>query len=194
MKKKTAQKRGKQTAKKKTGKKVARKKAVRKKVAKKPAVKKKTTSKRTGKTGGKTGSRKNAARVKTTPSKTTKKKATGKKPAKRKAGVRSKTAPVMKKRKRSAKSPSLGRAKVTGNEKLFLLFKDDYHARQIFDFLRVQTTRELEQLAPDEIVERLSAPIRHTVTRIRCKLARVNRHLKDDLDFAIQFQHGDGKS
>jgi hypothetical protein len=187
MKKKTARTRGRQTPQKKksTGKKVVRKQVVKKKSAKKTA----STSK-----SRKSGTRKNAPRVKTAVKKSPKKKAQGKKAAKRKSTARSKTTPVMKKRKRAAKSSKLGRVKVTGNEKLFLLFKEDYHARQIFDFLRVQTVRELEQLTPDKIVERLSAPIRHTVTRIRCKLALANRHLHDDREFAIQFQQRDRKS
>ena len=197
MKKKTARKRGQQATKKKksqttgTRKKVAQKPKIRKTVKKKTA-KKKTTKKKTAR--NKTAARTNAPRTKTTLKKSTKKKATGKKSAKRKSSARVKTTAVMKKGRRGSKASKLGRAKVTGNEKLFLLFKDDYHARQIFDFLRVQTVRELEHLTAEEIVERLSAPIRHTVTRIRCKLAIVNRHLQDDREFAIQFQQRDGKS
>ena len=203
MKKKTARKRGRQAAQKKkaqtTGsrrkvvgkpksKKTVKKKTVKKKTVKKKTAKKKTAKKKTLKK--KTASRKNAPRAKTTLKKSTKKKATGKKATNRKSRSRGKSTAVMKKRRTS----KLGRAKVTGNEKLFLLFKDDYHARQIFDFLRVQTVRELEQLTPEQIVERLSAPIRHTVTRIRCKLAIVNRHLQDDQEFAVQFQQRDRKS
>jgi hypothetical protein len=81
------------------------------------------------------------------------------------------------------KKPVLPRPTITGEEKLFLLFKDDYHARQIFDFLRVETVRELEQFAPDEIVKRLSRPIVESVERIRHRLAEKNRYLSGDEGF-----------
>ncbi len=83
-------------------------------------------------------------------------------------------------RVRAKKKPALPRPTITGEEKLFLLFKDDYHARQIFDFLRVETVRELEQFAPDEIVKRLSRPIVESVERIRRRLAEKNRYLSGD--------------
>jgi hypothetical protein len=86
-----------------------------------------------------------------------------------------------------AKSP-LGRPKVTGEEALYMLFKEDFHARQIFDFLRVQTVRELEQFSPQQIVKLLSKPITDTVNRIRAKLAEKNRFLSKDADFAVAFQ------
>lgn len=88
----------------------------------------------------------------------------------------------------AAASPSLGRPKVTGEELLFLLFKEDYHARQIFDFLRVERVRDLEQFSPQEIVKLLSRPITDTVQRIRRKLAEKNRSLKDDAAFVQEFQ------
>lgn len=66
-----------------------------------------------------------------------------------------------------------------------MLFKEDYHARQIFDFLRVQRVKELEEFSPDEIVGILSQPITETVNRIRRKLAEKNRALKNDASFAI---------
>jgi hypothetical protein len=50
-------------------------------------------------------------------------------------------------KKRASATPdtvSLGRPKITGEEKLFLLFKEDYHARQVFDFLRVETVKDLD--------------------------------------------------
>jgi hypothetical protein len=82
--------------------------------------------------------------------------------------------------KRPKAKPALPRPTVTGEEKLFLLFKDDYHARQIFDFLRVETVRELEQFPPAEIVTRLSRPIVESVERIRRRLAEKNRYLSGD--------------
>ena len=87
---------------------------------------------------------------------------------------------------RSKKKPALPRPTITGEEKLFLLFKDDYHARQIFDFLRVETVRELEQFAADEIVKRLSRPIAESVERIRRRLAEKNRYLSGDETYLIE--------
>jgi hypothetical protein len=84
----------------------------------------------------------------------------------------------------SARKPALGRPKVTGDEKLYLLFREDYHARQIFEFLRVETVKELEQYSPQQIVDRLSAPIVETVQRIRRFLAEQNRALASDAAFA----------
>jgi hypothetical protein len=110
----------------------------------------------------------------------------------RKATPAKKTKPAVGRKKaapkRAAPKPplSLGRPKVTAEEKLYLLFKDDYHARQIFEFLRAETVRDLEQFSPAEIVGRLSQPIRQTVDRIRKKLAEKNRCLKDDLAFAVE--------
>ena len=104
-----------------------------------------------------------------------------KKPAAKTAGARPK------------KKPVLPRPTITGEEKLFLLFKDDYHARQIFDFLRVETVRELEQFAPDEIVERLSRPIVESVERIRQRLAEKNRYLSGDEGFLVGTLRVNGK-
>ena len=106
----------------------------------------------------------------------------GTKPAARKkaAAGRAKAAA-----KAPAKRISLGRPKVTADEKLYMLFKDDYHARQIFEFLRVETVRELEEYSPQQIVDRLSAPIVTTVQRIRRQLAVLNRSLAGDQQFAL---------
>jgi hypothetical protein len=79
---------------------------------------------------------------------------------------------------------SLGRPLVTVEEKLYLLFKEDYHARQIFEFLRVETVGELEQFSPEQIIRILSAPVRQTVERIR---ERLKRALRDDADFARSY-------
>jgi hypothetical protein len=83
---------------------------------------------------------------------------------------------------------SLGRPLVTQEEKLYLLFKDDYHARQIFEFLRVETVKELEQFSPSQIVRILSKPISTTVERIRQRLAEMKRALRDDEPFAAEFR------
>ena len=86
------------------------------------------------------------------------------------------------------KAASLGRPKISADEKLYLLFKEDYHARQVFAFLRVETVRELEQHSPKQIVKLLSRPIQETVERIRQKLADNNRFLLDDAEFAMKHQ------
>jgi hypothetical protein len=97
------------------------------------------------------------------------------KPAKRK-----KTAA----KKKAAKKISLGRPTISGEEKLFMLFHEDYEARQVFEFLRAETVGDLEQFTPQEIIHRLSRPIRETVDRIRKKLADRNRCLAGDEQFA----------
>lgn len=78
------------------------------------------------------------------------------------------------------------RPTITAEEKLFLLFKEDYHARQIFDFLRVETVGELEQFAADEIVKRLSRPVVESVERIRRRLAEKNRYLSGDEQYVLK--------
>jgi hypothetical protein len=108
--------------------------------------------------------------------KAAKKKIAAKKPAKKAA-----------KKKIARKKPaSLGRPVVTAEELLYMLFKDDYHARQIFEFLRVETVGELEHYSPQEIVNRLSRPVVESVDRIRRTLAEKNRCLAGDIDFALQ--------
>jgi hypothetical protein len=118
-------------------------------------------------------------------------------PKKKPQAVRKKVAAVKKRaakgtkgtRKKSADSVALGRPKITGEEQLFLLFKEDYHARQIFDFLRVERVKDLEQFSPQQIVKLLSRPITETVDRIRRKLAERNRCLRDDEEFAAEFKN-----
>ena len=82
--------------------------------------------------------------------------------------------------------PSLGRPKVTGDEDLDLFFKEDYHARQVFKFLGVQTVKELERYSSSEILRRLSIPIKETVERVRRLLAQYNRCLHGDESFAME--------
>ena len=83
---------------------------------------------------------------------------------------------------------SLGRPLVTQEEKLYMLFKDDYHARQIFEFLRVNTLKELEELSPQQIVRRVSKPVFDTVDRIRQTLAEMKRSLRDDEAYAKEYR------
>jgi len=89
--------------------------------------------------------------------------------------------------KKSAKRKvSLGRPTVTAEEKLFMLFHEDYEARQVFEFLRAETVGDLEQHSPQDIIHRLSRPIRETVDRIRTRLAERNRCLAGDEEFAAE--------
>ena len=83
---------------------------------------------------------------------------------------------------------AIGRVLVSQEEKLYMLFKEDYHARQIFEFLRVETVKDLEQFSPQQIVKLLSQPIQDTVLRIRRKLAEKNRHLAEDEAFVVEFK------
>lgn len=84
--------------------------------------------------------------------------------------------------------PVLGRPLVTQEEKLYMLFHDDYQCRQVFEFLRVETVKELEEYTPQQIVHLMSRPIRLTVDRIRKRLAEFKRALKEDGQFAADFQ------
>jgi hypothetical protein len=94
--------------------------------------------------------------------------------------------PARKPAKKKTKKISLGRPTVTAEEKLFMLFHDDYEARQVFEFLRAETVGDLEQHAPQDIIHRLSRPIRETVDRIRKRLAERNRCLAGDEEFAAE--------
>jgi hypothetical protein len=108
--------------------------------------------------------------------------------ARRKSATKKKAAARKIRKKTAPREPSLGRPKVTGEELLFMLFKEDYHARQIFDFLRVEKVKDLEQYSPQQIVKLLSRPITETVDRIRRKLAEKNRCLRDDAEFAAELK------
>src|SRR5580658_610860 len=119
------------------------------------------------------GSAKKTAATKTPPQKAARK--TGKKPA------------GTKKTPARRKSSGFGRVRVPVDARLDLVFQKDYQAREVFDFLKVQSIRELEQFAPDEILERLTGPMQQTVLRIRKTLALVNRHLARDEKFAKEF-------
>ena len=109
------------------------------------------------------------------------KKKSAKKPVKKPA-AKKKTAV----KKKAVKKISLGRPTITAEEKLFMLFHEDYEARQVFEFLRAETVADLEQFSPQEIIHRLSRPIRETVDRIRTRLADRNRCLAGDAEFAAE--------
>lgn len=83
---------------------------------------------------------------------------------------------------------SLGRPLVTQEEKLYMLFHEDYLARQVFEFLRVETIKELEQFSQQQIIHMMTKPLRTTVDRIRQRLAQFKRSLKDDEQFAAEFR------
>jgi hypothetical protein len=132
---------------------------------------------------------------------TAKKKSSAKhpRPAKKSAARRQPVAKAAKKSARTArtvrtvkkparrKSSGFGRVRVPVDARLDLVFQKDYQAREVFDFLKVQTIRELEQFAPHEILDRLTGPMQQTVVRIRKTLALVNRHLSRDEKFAAEF-------
>jgi len=116
------------------------------------------------------------------------KKRSVKKPAARKNPAAKATKKAAKKpTARRKKSTGFGRVRVPVDARLDLVFQKDYQAREIFDFLKVQSIRELEQFAPDQILERLTGPMQQTVLRIRKTLALVNRHLARDEKFAKEF-------
>ena len=91
-------------------------------------------------------------------------------------------------KKQAEPEVSLGRPLVTQEEKLYMLFQHDYHARQIFEFLRVNTLKELEELSPQQIVRRVSKPVFDTVDRIRKTLAEMKRSLRDDEAYAKEYR------
>jgi hypothetical protein len=111
-----------------------------------------------------------------------------KKPAARKKpSLKAAKKPAKKPAPRRKKSSGFGRVRVPVDARLDLVFQKDYQAREIFDFLKVQSIRELEQFAPDEILDRLTGPMQQTVLRIRKTLALLNRHLARDEKFAKEF-------
>jgi hypothetical protein len=127
-----------------------------------------------------------------------KKKAVRRKTTRSPASARSKrvrTAPARKASKR-VKKPAprkaglldLGRARISGTAELDQYFLKDYEARQVFTFLGVKTLKELEGFSPQEIIDRLTAPMLQTVNRIRKALALQNRCLSGDQKFAVEFK------
>ena len=117
---------------------------------------------------------------------------TGKKKApvrsKKKTAIRKKAARTRSTKKKAKRAKSLGRPRLPVDAKLHLVFQKDYQAREIFEFLGVDTIRELEQYAPDDIIEKLAGPVIQTVGRIRKSLALNNRCLAGDRKFALEFQ------
>ena len=110
---------------------------------------------------------------------------TSKKPAAKKSIAKKKSIAT----KKAPQKISLGRPTVTAEEKLFMLFHEDYEARQVFEFLRAETVGDLEQHSAQDIIHRLSRPIREPVERIRQKLADRNRCLAGDEQFAATHKH-----
>lgn len=146
---------------------------------KKAAAKRKTATKtKKKKPAKKKVPKKKAVKKKSAAKKKTRQKAAGKKvPVRKKAGKEKKT-----------KKKSLGRGRIPGTSKVDLLFHKDFQARELCEFLRVETLKDLEEFTPDEIVERMTRPFVQTVNRIRKMLALNNRSLKDDQEFAREFQ------
>jgi hypothetical protein len=95
---------------------------------------------------------------------------------------------VVKPRPAKAGAGLLGRARVSGTAELDQYFLKDYEARQVFTFLSVKTLKELEEFSPQQIIDRLTAPMLQTVTRIRKALALQNRCLAGDQKFAVEFK------
>ena len=133
--------------------------------------------------------KKTAAKRKTA-TKAKKKKAAKKKAVKKKLAAKKKAKKknAGKKKATKKKKKSLGRGRIPGTSKVDLLFHKDFQARELCEFLRVETLKDLEEFTPDEIVERMTRPFVQTVNRIRKMLALNNRSLKDDQDFAREFQ------
>jgi len=109
------------------------------------------------------------------------------KPAK-KPKLTGKPRPVAKKKPPAASDTALGRPLVTQEERLYMLFKDDYQARQLFEFLRVEVVKDLEQYSPMQISRIVAKPLHDTIDRIRQRLAEMKRSLRDDADFAAEYR------
>lgn len=108
--------------------------------------------------------------------------------AQRARPARRTTRVVKKPAKPRARGVDLGRARVSGTAELDQYFLKDYEARQVFSFLSVKTLKELEGYSPQEIIDRLTAPMLQTVNRIRKALALQNRCLAGDQKFAVEFK------
>lgn len=162
---------------------MAKKKAARKAKSAKKAVKKKAVRKTPA--GKAPAKKKKPARKKPAKKKAAKKKTPAKKATRKSAGT--KTA-VKKKAAKTSRPMPLGRPKVTLDSKLEQLFLRDLEVREVCEFLGVTTLRDLEQYRADEIVEKLTAPVVSTVSRMRKTLAMTNRCLKGDQKFAKDFK------
>ncbi|MFO1093834.1 MAG: hypothetical protein U0992_11060 [Planctomycetaceae bacterium] len=111
-----------------------------------------------------------------------------KKTVRKPAGGKRTSKLVKKPGRAKAGAMDLGRARVSGTAELDQYFLKDYEARQVFTFLGVKTLKELEGFAPQEIIDRLTAPMLQTVNRIRKALALQNRCLSGDQKFAVEFK------
>ena len=157
--------------------------------------KKKTVAKPTNKTATKkvTAKKASAKKVVTKKAATVVAKKANKTPAPAKTAQKSPAPAARKKMPTASPAPekpeiSLGRPLVTQEEKLYMLFHEDFLARQVFEFLRVETVKELEQFSQQQIIHMMTKPLRTTVDRIRQRLAQYKRSLKDDEQFAAEFR------
>ncbi len=82
----------------------------------------------------------------------------------------------------------LGRSKIPADAPLEMVFQNDPEACQAFAYLGIETVRELQKFDPDELVMRLTSPVKLTVGRIRRMLAVNNRCLDGDERFAVDVQ------
>lgn len=154
--------------------------------AKKTPVRKKTAARKTVARKAAGGTR--ASKKKSAAPAAAKRRQAAKSPARTKKLV-SKPRPARTKATAAARrAAALGRPRVPGTAELELMFQKDLEARQVFAFLQVKTLKELEDLSADEILRRLTAPMEHTVGRIRKALAMNNRCLEGDQKFAIAFK------
>jgi len=106
----------------------------------------------------------------------------------RKKTVKKKPATRNRPVKKPVKTASLGRPRIAGTAELDMEFRGDFGARQIVQFLDVQTFKELEAFSSFEITDRVITPLVQAVERIRKQLAMANRHLAGDQKFARRFQ------
>ncbi|MEZ6145613.1 MAG: hypothetical protein R3B91_09415 [Planctomycetaceae bacterium] len=130
-----------------------------------------------------------SSKVRKASTKAAPKQAVKKKPAaKRVAKKVSKTKKNVPAKRKAVKRPvALGRPRVPGTADLDRMFRNDYEARQVFEFLKVKTVKELEEHSPEIIIHELTAPLMRTVERIRKALAVNNRFLAGDQKFAVEF-------
>lgn len=163
-------------------------------MAKKKSAAKKKPARKTVKTAKKSAAKKTADRKSTARKKTATKKTAVASPARkaasqkaaRKKGVRRATMTTGIRTKKNEKK--IGRSRIPADAPLSVVFESFPDAQQAFSLLEIQTIRQLEEFAPDELVMRLTSPAKQTVGRIRKILAMNNRCLADDEAFAIEFQ------
>ena len=152
-------------------------------------AKKKVARKASKKTVKKKVVRKTKTRKAPAKKKAAKKKSASKKAPAKKTSVKKAARKATKKRSPAKKRPMpLGRPKVTLDSKLEQLFLRDLEIREVCQFLGVTTLRDLEQYRAEEIIEKLTAPVVSTVSRMRKALAMTNRCLKGDQRFATDFK------